>query len=744
VLKFSKSFYVDVNDNEGRPRAPQDDEIVRGPSAPSAIDWAGIQHNCGRDCIEPTVDVIVPVYRGLNETLRCIYSVLSAPQRLSYMLIVVNDSSPDDELSATLTDLSRRGLFYLHSNSQNLGYVRSCNLGMALHPHRDIVLLNSDTEVCGDWLDRLVELARRDKSIGTVTPFSNNATICSYPNFGQDNQLRLELSDRELDQIASEVNAHGVIDIPTGVGFCMYIKRGCLDDVGQLDYETFGRGYGEENDFCRRAASKGWRNVLAPNVFVRHYGATSFGPSKAVLVREACRTIERVHPGYLRMVDTFFKEDPIGPFRQALDLARIARRGKGGAVLFVTHNWGGGTERHVQDMAHLLENDGDPVFFCRPDPDDEDRVIVTDPKLVTPNLPRFSVARELEPFTRLLCAIRIKHVHVHHVVGFSKHITDFLRLACSRLSISYDITIHDYTPICPRINLVDRSGVYCGEPELSICERCISRDGSQLGMPPVWQWRDQFERFLANARKLFVPNIDVKRRLERWFPNLTVAVRPHPEPEFPVLKPSKVEKDTLSRIPPRHIEGSRRIAILGAIGAHKGSTLIEQTAQAARERRTRIEFIIVGYTDRDNELKAIGNVTITGRYDETDSVDLLRATNADFAWFPSVWPETYSYTLSAALKAGLHPIVFDFGAIASRLRELERGILLPLELMLDPIRLAERLLTLPKHERTLTSFKAAVYPSPVLDSYYGLARDDRPDDDLRTCGQKALGSHKEG
>jgi glycosyltransferase involved in cell wall biosynthesis len=229
---------------------------------------------------------------------------------------------------------------------------------------------------------------------------------------------------------------------------------------------------------------------------------------------------------------------------------------------------------------------------------------------------------------------------------------------------------------------------------------------------------------LSNARKLFVPDIDGKRRLKRWFPQLTVEVRPHPEPELPAPKDTKRKKDALSRIPPRNVEGARRIAILGSIGPHKGSILIEQTAQAATERGLGIEFIIVGHTDRDKELKAIGNVIITGRFDEVDSVDLLRATNADFAWFPAVCPETYSYTLSAALKVGLQPVAFDFGAIASRLRDLQTGVLMPLELMLDPTRLADRLMALPKHKkRTLTSFEAAVYRSPILESYYGLGRD---------------------
>jgi hypothetical protein len=249
--------------------------------------------------------------------------------------------------------------------------------------------------------------------------------------------------------MAARANAEGEVDLPTGVGFCMYVRRACLDQIGIFEERTFGKGYGEENDLCLRAAAAGWRNILAPNVFVRHYGATSFGASKAARVAGAVRTVERMHPGYLKSVGEFISSDPVRPYREALDITRLTSRAGSRAVLFVTHRWGGGTERHVRDLAKLLERDGVPVFFCRTDPADPARVMIEDPVAVEmSNLPSFSVARELRAFVKMLRTIGVAHVHIHHLAGYPENAAEFFRLGCAEAALTYDISIHDYTAVC--------------------------------------------------------------------------------------------------------------------------------------------------------------------------------------------------------------------------------------------------------------------------------------------------------
>ncbi|MFZ2208254.1 MAG: glycosyltransferase [Porticoccaceae bacterium] len=271
------------------------------------------------------IDIVVPVYQGLGATRRCIESVLASRCATGFELIVIDDAGPDPELSAWLVELAAAGRISLHRNPENLGFVASVNRGMALHPERDAVLLNSDTEVAGNWLDRLAACVAADPAIATATPFSNNGTICSYPQAGTGAELPTGWSVAALDAVFADVNAGCAVEIPTGVGFCLYVRRAAWQALGGFDLERFGRGYGEECDFCRRAAKAGWRNVVCADVFVYHEGSVSFGAERAQRVAVAGAVMQQLHPEYDPLVADFVRADPLRPLRDAVSRARALR-----------------------------------------------------------------------------------------------------------------------------------------------------------------------------------------------------------------------------------------------------------------------------------------------------------------------------------------------------------------------------------------------------------------------------------
>jgi GT2 family glycosyltransferase len=272
------------------------------------------------------IDVVIPVYRGLSQTRRCIESVLANRQATRFEIAAVDDASPEADITSYLDGLAAAGRITLVRNERNLGFVQSVNRGMSLHADRDVVLLNSDTEVANDWLDRLCRSAYAYPDVGTVTPFSNNATICSYPFEGWAGGVPGTLGVAGLDRLFASTNAGRTVDLPTAVGFCMLIRRACLEQIGLFDADRFGRGYGEENDFCMRAAGAGWRNVLAGDVFVYHEGAVSFSGERLELTASAGKTLMDLYPDYLRKVREYVRNDPAGTLRAAVDNARIAHR----------------------------------------------------------------------------------------------------------------------------------------------------------------------------------------------------------------------------------------------------------------------------------------------------------------------------------------------------------------------------------------------------------------------------------
>jgi len=274
------------------------------------------------------VDVVIPVYGACADTLHAIHSVLNAASVRAFRLVVIDDASPDPVLRGELESLARQGVLELHRNAHNSGFVASANRGMRLSPTRDVVLLNSDTEVQDGWLDRLHRAAYHAPRCGTATPVSNAATILSYPHPLRDNPLPADIDARGLDRLLAEIGAEP-ITIPTAIGFCMYIRRDCIEETGVFDESSFGRGYGEENDFCLRAAARGWHHVAAADTFVWHRSGGSFGTEKKERLRQAMATLQRLYPDYHRQIADFIACDPLAPVRTALDAARIRRAAPG-------------------------------------------------------------------------------------------------------------------------------------------------------------------------------------------------------------------------------------------------------------------------------------------------------------------------------------------------------------------------------------------------------------------------------
>lgn len=269
------------------------------------------------------VDLVIPVYGRSAIVRRCLESVLRSKSLSLGRVVVIDDASPDRATREYLDTLRERGAVEVVRHAQNRGFVAAANAGFG-QSDRDVVLLNSDTEVHGDWIERLVRCAYRAPDIGTVTPFSNNATICSYPFPPWRRRFPAGRRVGEIDRMFAAVNAGGSADLPTGVGFCLLVRRACLEAIGPFDEARFGRGYGEEGDFCQRARLAGWRSVVCADVFVYHEARATFGVEGKRRARDAETVLRAMYPDYAARVRGFILEDPLGPFRRRVDAERQA------------------------------------------------------------------------------------------------------------------------------------------------------------------------------------------------------------------------------------------------------------------------------------------------------------------------------------------------------------------------------------------------------------------------------------
>ncbi|HDR9102766.1 TPA: glycosyltransferase [Burkholderia vietnamiensis] len=597
------------------------------------------------------VVVVVPVYRDCELTCACLASAMPGVMRHpNARLVAINDASPDAGMDDALASEARRWgeKLVILRNEVNLGFVKTANRGIRYDAAADVILLNNDVILPDQWLERIVEDAEALADAGTVTPLSNNTTISSFPNFVADNASPLQLNIEQIDQVFGAVRLNPV-DAPTGIGFCMYIKRRCLDEVGELDEQSFGTGYGEENDFCQRALRKGWKSYISPNLYVHHRGGVSFGDQRTARIRHADQMLDRRYPNYHADVQSFVAKDELRRARlqRYFDLMRV--RGLP-IVLHVSHGLGGGVEEHIRDLSRRCE--GRLVSLVLR-PEDGGRLVSIGAWDADSSM-RIAVDAQqgLALLLSFLKTLGVDLIHYHHVLGLS---ADYLSLGAS-LGVRQIFTVHDFYLISANPTLTDEHGVF----------DAVDLDRAHNPLYPLPKgvtreaWRDRYRRFLAACERVIYPSHSTFALFGGFFEVRNPLLAYHPE--------DIAQRDCPHR--PFTRKDRYTVGVLGALSREKGANLLEAAAALAASRQSKVSFTLIGYAYRP-----LQGVKTTGPYKSACLAELIDSESCDLIAFPALWPETYSYTLSSALASGLPIVAPGIGAFPERLAGREQTAL---------------------------------------------------------------------
>ncbi len=624
--------------------------------------------------IVSTVNVIIPVYKNYQVTKLCIESVIKFRQenKTPINIVVIDDCSPEQQISVYLKDLAAQDLIQLLINEDNQGFVHSVNRGMRLHSERDIILLNSDAIVNGDWVDRLKYLAYSQQNIASVTPISNHASIFSYPFFAEETgELPNDVSLATLDEICQDVNHDIQVDVPSVHGFCCYLKQRALSEVGLFDEQKWKKGYGEEVDWSQRALLLGWKHIAAPGIFVHHIGSQSFTETKHQAIARAQKIISSHYPEYDAVVQDFITNDSLAPYRRRIDIARLKKIAPK-YFLFICHDFGGGTRKYLTDLSGRLAQEGFQAICLMPDKRNWTKLCSLG-EIQFHAKYNLNKKSEFNALIEDLKIINVVHIHINSTIGFNQE--HILWQIPSQLEVDFDVTIHDYQFICPRVNLTTSRNKYCEEPPAEACDACIIKNDTYkdaslnnlyLELGSVTQWRNYYQEKLSKARKIIAPTHDVKERIVRYFPELKIDVKYHPE-----LK-TEFELKSFDTLNPNSFYS---VALIGAISDIKGYQLLQDCAAYAMNFMLPVKFIVFGYTKDDSSLEEYSNISVVGNFKSFDDLQKKILNNpCDIAAFLSIWPETYSYTLSEALLLGLIPLGLNIGAIGERIKQTPGGV----------------------------------------------------------------------
>ncbi|MGM0929171.1 MAG: glycosyltransferase [Actinomycetota bacterium] len=651
--------------------APKEESLGDEPGRPLI---APRYRGAARSGISVPVTVIVPIYNALDDAKACLER-LNLYTAQDVHILLIDDASPDPRVQDWLRGLKQDGRLKVVFNEKNQGFTRTVNRGLELAEGRDVVILNSDARVTPRWLEGLREPILRDDRVGTVTPMSDRAGAFSAPKIGNDNDLPLGVSEAEYAVSFRRSSGGHYPVVPTGNGFCMYIRRACLDAVGAFDVDAFPRGYGEENDFCMRAGRSGWRNVIDDRTYVFHSRSKSFGDEKDVLMSAGRSVINSRYPDYSLAVK-MFRTDPLildarARALQALEACRssaVAPR-----VLFVTSTKTGGTPQTNGDLMRGLSDTVEPwhmrcdskrIFLYKVTQNGSE--LVEKHKLTDPVDPLTHRSREYdEVVADWLYTYDFAVVHIRHLAWHSLSLPRLAKASGAKTILSF----HDYYALCPTVKLVEGDGSFCAADCAVGRLPCTPSSLWPLdGMPPlrnswVLEWRRMFREAAAPC-DAFVTTSESARELITEVLALDEGTPFHVIPhgrDFPRMRePDKRSSNKSLK--------TMRILLPGNIDVAKGGQLLKEVCELDTEGR--LEFHILGKCEVD---VPTAKVQVHGQYQRDEFVDRALRIKPDVGVVLSIWDETWCHTLTELWAAGLPVAALDYPTVASRVEAAGGG-----------------------------------------------------------------------
>ncbi len=578
------------------------------------------------------IDIIMPVYSGLNETLACLDSIKSSINTLPYRVVVVDDCSTDAHLCNALRVRAQKNEITLISRPINAGFSGAVNTGLAFNNSRDVVLLNADTLVFGNWLDRLRAAAYQSEDIATVTPLSNHGELLSYPVAMRNNLISSPKHAEQIDLLFNVIGSKEPMTIPAGVGFCFYIKRQVLNEVGLFDEGTFGRGYGEDTDFCLRAQAHGWRNVCAANTFVVHWGSRSFGDEKQHLVAQNLHRVSVRYPTHSIEYDQFLEADPFYEIRRNIQrqwLPKILPEYKGCLQL--------GSIADDNEINFILRAYQKPIGQWQ--------VMLVITGITGLDTITYAWPEQFSELQEDILAAGFKYLELTTLGNWPAEIIDRLTAGV----IPFVLKLEDYSGYCPRKYRLNDNAILCNDPiDTNACTNCIAELGPLVyGYTGIAPWRERTQHLMSKAQKISALNNEIGKAYIRRFPihkkQITILTPPK---SVSTIKISTKSKNFL------------RIAVLSAHSLDEGYLQLIDNAKKADEKKLAVEFIVLGSTLNDARLQQLPNIHLVGEVAHAHIKEVLRLHDCGAIANFSPCAHIRNLVANAARQANL-PLIHD-------------------------------------------------------------------------------------
>lgn len=230
---------------------------------------------------------IIIVNWNVRELLRrCLASIEANRGDLSLEVIVVDNTSADDSVPMVEQEFPQ---VHLIASGKNLGYTGGNNLGAKEAKGRHLLILNPDTEIVGEALERMVAYLDNHPAVGAVGPqlLNSDGSVQSsrrrFPRLataffdgGTPFSMRWFPNNRfERMYYMADTSDDEIQSVDWLVGAALTIRRETWREVGPLDNQFFM--YCEELDWCHRSRDAGWEIHYLPTAQIVHHEQGSAG-----------------------------------------------------------------------------------------------------------------------------------------------------------------------------------------------------------------------------------------------------------------------------------------------------------------------------------------------------------------------------------------------------------------------------------------------------------------------------------
>ena len=216
------------------------------------------------------LSIIIVNWNTSELLVQCIESIYRGKPRPTFEIIVVDNGSSDDSVSLLTKHFPN---IHLIKNGSNLGFAKANNQGLAVAKGRYFLLLNSDTIVLPNALDKMVQTAEDHADVGAIGPKLLNMDGTLQESWSGFPTFWSELFGRLIHRRNPLTDVPFAYEVDWIMGACLLVRSETIAEVGGLD-EGYSF-YSEEVDWCFRMKEQGWKILYLSNAEVYHIGGGS-------------------------------------------------------------------------------------------------------------------------------------------------------------------------------------------------------------------------------------------------------------------------------------------------------------------------------------------------------------------------------------------------------------------------------------------------------------------------------------